>query len=220
MICKLADFSDSWASYLQTQTLASSHTNQVDRGTPVFVAPELHWQPSSSVSLEDKKPPDIWAYGLIMYCLLNPDVDHPHQPVFVEKGYNESIDTLKLLLSDKQLPKPQPKYEFLQESEWGQVIEAFETCAKFDPEMRPLASELLPIFSVDQSKASLNIVHLVASQSTVLEQMDHALAVREGGVQAVGEFPAVIAPENDGTNACVFLCLAICNRFLATESMT
>ena len=72
-----------------------------------------------------------------MYCLLNPDVDHPYQPLFVEKGYNECIDSLNLLLSDKQLPKPQPKYEFLQVSEWGQVIEAFEICAKFDPEMRP-----------------------------------------------------------------------------------
>ena len=155
-----------------------------------------------------------------MYCLLNPDVDHPYQPVFVEEGLNESIDSLKLLLSDKRLPKPQPKYEFLQVPEWGQVLEAFETCAKFEPELRPLASELLPIFSVDQSKASLNVVHLAASQSTALEQMDHALALREGDVQAVDESPAVIAPENDGTNACVFLCLAICNCFLATESMT
>ena len=110
--------------------------NRVDCGTPVFMAPELHLQPSSSVSLEDLKKADIWAYGLIMYCLLNPDVDHPYQPVFVEKGYNESIDSLKLLLSDKQLPKLQPKYESLQVSEWGQLIEAFETCAKFDPEMR------------------------------------------------------------------------------------
>ena len=55
VICKLADFGESRASYLQTQTLTSSHTKRVDRGTPVFMAPELHLRPLSSVSLEDLK---------------------------------------------------------------------------------------------------------------------------------------------------------------------
>ena len=61
VICKLADFGESRASYLQTQTLTSSHTNRVNRGTPVFMAPEHHLQPSSSASLEDLKKQ---IYGL------------------------------------------------------------------------------------------------------------------------------------------------------------
>ena len=96
--CKLADFGESRTTYLQTQTLVSSQTHNVNRGTPVFMAPELHHQPMNPISHDDLKKADIWAYGLVMYCLVNPDMDDPYQPVFAETGMNKCLDSLKRLL--------------------------------------------------------------------------------------------------------------------------
>ena len=213
--CKLADFGESRASYLQTQTLVSSQTHRVDRGTVVFMAPELHHQPLKPVSHEDLKKADIWAYGLVMYCLLNPDMDDPYQAVFAETGMNKCVDSLKCLLSERRLPKPQPKYEYLQVSEWWELEEAFELCAKFEPQLRPAASDLPSMFSVNQPEASLNLVQLAVSQATAVENADHALAeiIDQTGTSA--EFHPATVPKNDGTNACVFLSLAICDRVLA-----
>jgi serine/threonine protein kinase len=39
---KLVDFGESKDTNIQTHTLVTTHTNCVDRGTPIFIAPEFH----------------------------------------------------------------------------------------------------------------------------------------------------------------------------------
>lgn len=143
-----------------------------------------------------------------MYYGLSTSGLRRHQHVLVEAGMPESIDSLKYLLKEKRLPRQQPKYEFLQVSEWYQVEEAFNACAKFEPELRPSASKLSSMLSVNQPEASLNLVNLAVGQATALSKVDRNLAERFDNAR-VDEFHPVPLPENDGTNACIFLGLAV-----------
>ena len=215
--CKLADFGESRAAYLQTQTLLQSHTHRLNRGTPLFTAPEAYLEPTKPMSQEALKNADIWALGLIMYCLINPDVDNPYGPVFVEAGVKENLDSLKHIFQKKQVPRQQPKDEFLRLSEWWQIEKAFNLCTKFDPESRPSARELFCTLSLNEPECSLNFMSLAVSQATALDDSDHALAECFDGSVANDVLPTGTSPENDGTNACVFLDLAICNRLLVNN---
>ncbi|XP_028391896.1 calcium-dependent protein kinase 2-like [Dendronephthya gigantea] len=224
ILCKLSDFGESRATNLQTQTLVQSQTNRLNRGTPVYMAFELHSHPTKALTHDDLKKADMWAFGLVMYCLLNPDVDHPYQPVFAEAGLNESLDSLKCLHEARKVPQQRSNYEFLLLSEWWQVEEAYNACVKFDPNLRAQALELSSILSVKQPEESLNVVHLNVSQATALSNFDGMLA--ENIVQSAPNTTAALrtadeiicsVPSNDGTNACVFLDLAICDRFLPLD---
>ena len=146
-MCKLTDFGESRATYLQTQTLVQSRTQRVNRGTPIYMAPELHLESADVLTQKDLVKADIWAFGLVMYCLLNPDVDHPYQPVFAEARMNECVESLKGLHKAKKLPPQRTKFESLVVSEWWQVEAAYKACAKFDP---------------DESYNCQTVVHLVS----------------------------------------------------------
>ncbi len=63
IVCKLTDFGEGRSLDIQTQLLANTKTNNVDRGTPSFMAPEIHLM--REVRAEDLKQIDMWAYGKI-----------------------------------------------------------------------------------------------------------------------------------------------------------
>ena len=79
IICKLVDFGESGASMIQTATVCSTQTTNIDRGTPVYMAPELLSPVDTSLSLEQLKACDIWSYGMVIFMLLNPDLQFPYQ---------------------------------------------------------------------------------------------------------------------------------------------
>ena len=41
IICKLVDFGESRASMIQMATVCSTQTTNIDRGTPVYMAPDI-----------------------------------------------------------------------------------------------------------------------------------------------------------------------------------
>ena len=53
IMCKLTDFGESRATYLQTQTLVQSRTQRVNRGTPIYMAPELHLESADALTQKD-----------------------------------------------------------------------------------------------------------------------------------------------------------------------
>ncbi|CAH3179165.1 unnamed protein product, partial [Porites lobata] len=79
IICKLVDFGESRASMIQTATVCSTQTTNIDRGNPVYMAPELLSPVDTSLSLEQLKACDIWSYGMVIFMLLNPDLQFPYQ---------------------------------------------------------------------------------------------------------------------------------------------
>ena len=67
IVCKLTDFGESRSEQIQTQLIANTRTSNVDRGTPSFMAPEIHTL--REVGAEDLKRIDMWAYGM-RHCLI------------------------------------------------------------------------------------------------------------------------------------------------------
>ena len=216
---KLTDFGESKDSFIQTQTLVESRTRGVNRGTPpVFIAPEFHSGLNVEANLEELKQADMWAFGLIIYCLLNPDKGNPYICDMKTAGMTPSIESLKQILKKKQLPRHGVKYESHRVTEWSAMEETFNACAKFDPKERPVASAVKDLLVKLSPSTSLIVTHLSVSQSTALEKADfvYAKEVNKGNRDMCESYPE---PINDGTNACAFLAVAICDQLLAKKSL-
>ena len=196
---------------IQTQTLVTSHTHRVDRGTPAFIAPKFQCGLVANATLEQLKRAD-------MYCLLNPGIDAPYLNDIVSAGLQQSVESLKKLLNNKQLPQHGKKYEIHRIREWSTLNRTFKACAQFDPKMRPTASELNGLLAKNPPEANLIFTNLSVSQSTALESADLSYALEMSKGIAVSPCAVPTTPINDGTNACVFLCLAICDRLLSMDS--
>ena len=219
--CKLADFGESRATYLQTRTLVETRTARVDRGTPAFMAPEAHLEATQPMNQEDLKRADIWSFAMIVYCLMNPDVNHPYEHSLSPDGKKESIESLKVCLEAKRLPQHGPEYEFLQLSEWWRLENAFKECAKFEPELRPSAHDLTAMLSKDKSLFTSveHVLPLEVSQASSLCEQDKIAAERLNSLDAISsEYENdATAVDSDGTNSCAFLGLEIANQFLASQ---
>ena len=67
--CKLTDFGESRSLFTQTQSVLASKTSNLDRGTVVYLAPELLVEELclSGASISDLMLPDIWALGMVLF---------------------------------------------------------------------------------------------------------------------------------------------------------
>lgn len=214
---KLTDFGESRATYLQTQTLVKSHTNRVDRGTPVYMPPELNLGSQKEATVEDMKKADVWSFGMTLYCLMNPSVDHPYSYDCSETGKKLNRKALVHFMKEERLPKHDPSYESMRVTEWWQLEEAYTASSKFEQECRPSLPELEMLLTSNQPEASLTILPLSVSQCTALEKADRNFAEATYGNEG-SQLLHIAVPQNDGTNGCTFFCLAICDWFLANKS--
>ena len=142
VVCKLADFGESRSQLLQTTGLNDPGTNQVFRGTIAFMAPEIllpeTMVPGRKLSLDDLKKVDIWALGLVFYCLINPADLCPYE----RDGYQHAIDIINLQRQRKR-PSSDPEYQSKQSTVWVSVRDVYHACTSHDPSERPRASEVV-----------------------------------------------------------------------------
>ena len=75
IICKLTDFGESRSDEIQTQQMANTHTGNVNRGAPSFMAPDIKGMPSAGA--DDLRRIEMWAYGMDIYCIINLDAEFP-----------------------------------------------------------------------------------------------------------------------------------------------
>jgi serine/threonine protein kinase len=61
---KLSDFGESRAALVQTNSLVHTHTQNVFRGTPVYMSPEQICTNDNSANVNDLQKMDIWALGM------------------------------------------------------------------------------------------------------------------------------------------------------------
>lgn len=80
VICKLADYGESCSREIQTNTILQSQTSRVNRGTPVYMAPEILVGAThlAVATTEDLKRADIWALGMTLFVLLTPCSKYPY----------------------------------------------------------------------------------------------------------------------------------------------
>ena len=115
--CKLTDFGESRAELQQTATLCHTRTSNVDRGTIPYMAPELLVMVGKTLSLEQLKHCDVWALGMVIFMLLNPDLEMPYQ-FECNQIPQKTCESFKLELASRarqrQLPTWSSKYSTLQ----------------------------------------------------------------------------------------------------------
>ena len=63
LICKLTDFGESRSREFQTNTILTSKTSRINRGTPAFMAPEVLIKGlcTQKFSVDDLQTVDVWA---------------------------------------------------------------------------------------------------------------------------------------------------------------
>ena len=225
--CKLADFGESRSHLIQTQTFIATKTTNVDRGIVVFMAPEILLNEFliSGASIPDLLLADIWALGMIFFCMINPSLKFPYRSEIRSAGCVSSQEELKKficsLFRQKKHPLPDTNYEVQRATVWCGLEEVYRRCVNFDRHHRMPLEEAAKILkrSSDGLSENVDVVHLKVSQGTATERFDQRMAARllketaehdnlDGPVQLES------APANDATNACAFISVKIADRLL------
>lgn len=165
LTCKLADFGESRSEDIHTNTVILTRTKHVDRGTPVFMAPEIFSKGVmriNAASQEDLKKADIWAYGMVVFSIINPDLNHPFE-LNMQNSSSDSFSTplqlLQTFFEEKVKPIMQGKYSKNHESEWQVLIKVYRACTDFNTSKRPHIGNIIELLSkYDQPQSILNPV--------------------------------------------------------------
>ena len=216
--CKVTDFGESRSRLVQTALVVHSRTQRLNRGTPVFLAPEACLaQPQSGVTfgISDMKKVDIWAYGMVLFNLINPDLRHPFQMEFESQGSGSPMQKLKQLLTQKKKPSFSGKYKHLQATDWLYLEGVYNECSAWDPRKRPTASEVVSKLEGCENEPLCDDIPLRISQASSLEAFDKDLA--EKITAGDSKIQQRMGPANDGTNACAFLCAKLAHDLHMSE---
>ena len=193
---------------MQTRTICHTVTQNGDRGTFVYMAPELLSRDVAQYSFSQLKKADIWSYGMVLYVLLNPDQRYPFQSEFINQGIEDRVNAKSQIirwLSQNIRPKQSSTYRHLQATEWIVLDGLYERCANFNVEERPSAEQVSKILEEDGNALDCTItIPLKVSQNSALEQADKNFA--EGGIYQ--------ELTNDASNSCAFLSIIIAEKLL------
>ncbi|KAK3712178.1 hypothetical protein QZH41_005805 [Actinostola sp. cb2023] len=223
VICKLTDFGESRSAYIQTQTVMASQTSRVDRGTVVYMAPEIlvPEQTSFQASLHDLAIADIWSLGMTLFTMINPNIKCPYLiEIKSAKSNNLKAGDIKMFISDlqrsKKLPTQDSKYETDRATIWSSLEEAYIGCTSFDPTKRLSLEDIEKLLTEKRDIFQCSdVMKLKISQNTALEQTDYDVARKcSEGINQIWPRPVNAAPSNDGSNACAFLSVKIADRLI------
>ena len=207
IVCKLTDFGES-----RSKSLAlHSHTQNVEKGTLPYMAPELILNNLEGASVEELKEIDVWALGMTLFVLLNPDLEGPYILEHKDTPVVPYRRVIESKLRVKKKPMMSKKYHRKQATEWYKVEKAFHQCVAFDATARPAANEVQVL--LEDQTANRRCVNLAISQQSAVEQFD--LNMLAQGDQSSAPLNSPVFLEHDATNACSFLCLAISHSLLS-----
>lgn len=152
VVCKVTDFGEARSQLINTRNFNVTGTKNVGRGTPAFMAPEVllsEKEEAIAMSFSQLKKVDIWALGLLFFCVVNPGLTSAYTYEFKAKGVfpGNQICHVKGMMSRKQLPQTVPQFQPFQSTIWRNIFDAFERCAAFEIEKRPTAGEVLEILA-------------------------------------------------------------------------
>lgn len=155
------DFGESRSHLVQTALMLHSCTQQLNRGTPVFLAPEaILTKPETGITyaINDMKKVDVWTYGMIVFNLINPDLRHPFRREFkLTDALIPLMEQLKKLLSEEKIPCFSAKYKHLQATDWLILEGVYHECTAWDPRRRPLLVKLFQIWKHVEMNHSVRI---------------------------------------------------------------
>ena len=217
--CKLTDFGESRSLFIQTQLIVSSKTTTVDRGTVVYMSPELLVEEKrlTKASIADLIMADVWALGMVIFTLLNPSLKSPYILEMRAEGVRTQEQLKKFiteLLRNEKLPQHDEKYDIDRATVWFALEEVFRGCLNFNREKRLSLQEAAQILARRHDRFSMDfqVINLRVSQATALEHFDQKVAV-EFQEQAKS-LQSNVMPINDGTNACAFLSIGVAESII------
>ena len=116
------------------------------------------------------------------------------------------------LLQQKTKPTFSNKYQELQATDWLLFENVYDACTQWNPSERP-AHELVARLDGYPDLFLCENIGLEVSQMSALQDHDRAVAQSVAfSSQQMGELSTAHgAPNNDGTNACSFLCMKLCH---------
>ena len=85
---------------------------------------------------------DIWSVGILPYELINPNLINPYCKEAELSSSPLIIEIMKSFMQSQTIPTHEAKYELHRIPQWWQIEEAFNLCAKFDPDARPAIFEI------------------------------------------------------------------------------
>ena len=207
VVAKLTDFGESRSKVIQTRSLMQTSTTNLNRGSPVYMAPEALLGNGGSANLHDLQMMDIWSLGMTMFHLLNPNIRYPYSIEIENQTLLRPVDALKQYIRNNQLPLHSQKYSSLHNECWKPVKTAYSSCVKYQVDLRPTAEQLLEQFIIETVK----LESLLVSQTSVTEAMD---------VDYAHGFTSDEADASQTLNACSFLSLLIAEKVLSSASET
>ena len=204
-MAKLTDFGESWGKLSQSTDAACTHTVNIYRGTPAFMAPEVMdpIQRPNMMQEDALLRADIWSLGMLLFCLINPSCKLPYLiegKHLVKAGLFPGMLKNKISLGIK--PMFDCEYDAVRSAMWENIADVFKECIKKDPLSQiSLQSAISMLNEVDTSSSHPFSVH----QGTAFEKAQEFF-LDEAQVESFKR------PENDGTNSCAFLSLKIAER--------
>ena len=141
IICKLADFGESRSDLIHTQAMLrtsavrKSKVADFERGTPAYRSPELlvAQKRPNSMGHKDLVKVDVWAYGMTIFTILNPDQGFPYY-FDIRNGTQrgeDAIDILISMLKHHKKPSVSKKYEERHGKVWMDLFNLYNNCTDF-----------------------------------------------------------------------------------------
>ena len=191
----LSDFGEARAPLIATKTVTCTSTTRLNRGSPIYMAPEAFLESLPRASLSDLLFMDIWSLGMTIFHLINPNAKFPFEEELT--GQAKPKKRLKELLGQNQLPKDKPKYDYLRSSSWKNLCSICYKCVTYEPENRPTADVVFDM----SLNSCVDIQHLGISQNDI-----DSLKTQED------------LPSNTSINGCTFLSILIADKMLRNSS--
>eukprot|EP00112_Aurelia_sp_Birch-Aquarium-sp1_P022760 Seg6526.1 transcript_id=Seg6526.1/GoldUCD/mRNA.D3Y31 product="hypothetical protein" protein_id=Seg6526.1/GoldUCD/D3Y31 len=152
------------------------------------------------------KRADLWSLGMLPLCIVNPATKVPYfeeaKVSRIKQGQREHYVKTKILLGLQ--PKQDRSHQALCASAWYAVEQAFKGLVVKEPSNRMSLQRLSDLLNQDIESQSfpLRIHHGSAMEKAQEKHPRLSQPVNQSE-------PALKVPENNGTNACAFLCLKL-----------
>jgi len=144
VVCKLTDFGESRSAAVKTRIqMTSTMTRNLERGSPVYQAPEIYVDAPAAVHVPALKMMDIWSFAMVVFDLLNPDT-FVYRAEVIDAGALDRPNTVLMARhKDRLLPQFSDVFRPLQQTVWQPLRTVFDACATYMPRKRPAAKEVL-----------------------------------------------------------------------------
>jgi hypothetical protein len=173
-------------------------------------------------SLTDMINADIWAYGMVVFNIINPGLKHPYENNLENCCAGDApLHVLQRFAKENVMPVAQPKYALRQKEEWAGLKKIYETCATISPSSRPSMTEVFKLVQAERKSTTITSslqrnsmdVHLKVSQATAISNVDQELQKEQ---ENVGDQDI----QDDATNACAFLTVLMAHELHEANEMS